>query len=127
MNFENGEFIHYCAFKACAKQFSGRRNRKYCSEACKNAANNLKSASVNQACRELDKKLRKANRILINIFKPNAEGWFRIKSTDLAYFGFPFDLPTNRIKEDNCAKELFVFGLFGFYKQENYFIFRKLY
>ncbi len=87
MQFKDGKYWHFCGFSLCGSEFYGRLNQIYCSQACKQAHNNRKTSRVNKATKGADLKIRKAVRILMDIFKPDQYGRFIVSAVDLAYSG----------------------------------------
>ena len=126
MKFKNGKYLHNCGFDQCRTEFYGRLNQVYCSPECKQAMNNRKTRLVNEITKGADLKIRKANRILLDLFRPDKEGKFIISSVELANRAFPFDLPTNNIKDDRHNGILSSFGSFCFYRNNYEYVFFKI-
>jgi hypothetical protein len=123
MEFIDGKYLLVCGFDLCDREFYGRQNQVYCCTKCKQAFNNRKTSKVNKAANGADLKIRKAIRILLEIFKPDKEGKCVIHRVDLISMAFPFDLPTNPIKDDRYNGTMHSFGSFCFYQQGGNFIF----
>ena len=126
MKYKGGKYLHVCGFNLCGSDFYGRFNQVYCSPECKQAQNNRKTSLVNKAANGDDMKIRKAVRILMGLFKPDNEGKFIIHQVQLASMAFPFDLPTNTLKDDRYNGKMYSFGSFCFYQQDGNFIFYKI-
>lgn|SRR5690606_20389055 len=77
---------------ACGERFAGRADKKFCSDACRNAFNNKNNADQVNLMRNVHNRLRKNYRILCAI-----NGGSRTKTTReyLAKQGFEFNLVTN--------------------------------
>ena len=126
MKYKDGKYFHECGFDLCDCEFYGRLNQIYCSPECKQAHNNRKASKINKATNGSDLKIKKAVRILLEIFKPDQFGRFAVSSVELASRAFPFDLPTITIKDDRYNGHMYSFGSFCFYKKDGYFIFYKI-
>lgn len=126
MEYKDGKYLHVCGFDLCGCKFYGRLNQLYCSPECKQAHNNRKTSRVNIATKGADLKIKKAVRILMDIFKPDRNGRFIVSAVDLASRAFPFDLPTITIKDDRYNGKMFGFGSFCFYQQNGNFIFYQI-
>lgn len=109
-----GKYHKPCAFMYCDEEAIGRIDKKFCSDACKNAFNNAKTSKVNKLMLGLDLKIKKANRILFKIFKPNVDGCFSIRVDLLIQKTFPFDLPTTKYTDDRFTGEWECFGTYAF-------------
>ena len=126
MKFINGSYKKKCSFNLCQKDFQGRLNKKFCSDKCKQAHNNAKVSKVNQALNGDGLKLKKATRILLNVFSPNKNGVFEISLAELSFLGFPFDVPVMKVKHDLFPTEMNQFGCFCFIKVDSNFKFLKI-
>jgi hypothetical protein len=126
MKNKDGKYLKVCGFDLCGKDFFGRLNRDYCAPKCKKLQNNGKTKLVNQEAKGSDLKIRKAIRILIDIFKPDKDGKFIINWVDLDSKSFPFDLPTIKIKDDRYNGTMSGVGSYCFYREEENFIFYKI-
>jgi hypothetical protein len=121
--YEQGKYIKNCAFEPCGKEFEGPLNRKYCCDTCKERQKAWNSKLIALAANGDDLKIRKALRILKKNFKPGKDGGFRVHKMELYNNGFPFDLPTNKVKFDWFDGEMKTIGLFSFYTKGEYFFF----
>jgi hypothetical protein len=126
MLYKDGKYLNVCGFKLCGIDFYGRLNQLYCASKCKQAHNNSKSSMVRKLANGSDLKIKKAIRIIMGFFKPDNEGKSIIHQVDLISRAFPFDLPTNNIKDDRYDGEMSSIGSFCFYKKEEYYIFYKI-
>ena len=126
MEYKDGKYWHECGFDLCACEFYGRLNQIYCSSACKQAHNNRKTSKVSKAAKGEDLKIRKAIRIILDLFKADKEGKFIISTVDLVSKAFPFDLPTVQLKDDRYNGTMSAFGSFCFYQQGSNYIFYKI-
>ena len=125
MEYKVGKYLNVCKLIKCGNDFFGRSNRHYCTPKCKKLQNNGKTKLVNQEAKGSDQKIRKAIRILIDIFKPDKDGKFIINWVDLDSKSFPFDLPTIKIKDDRYNGTMSGVGSYCFYREEENFIFYK--
>jgi hypothetical protein len=126
MIYKKGKYLNVCGFYLCGIDFYGRANKLYCSQECKQAHNNRKTSKVSKAAKGEDLKIRKAIRILLDLFKADKEGKFIISTVDLVSKAFPFDLPTIIVKDDRYNGTMSAFGSFCFYKKEGHYIFYKI-
>ena len=121
-----GQYYIKCAYELCQKLFWGRINKHYCCDNCKERQKSLKRRMVAEAAKGDNLKVTKAIRIIIDNFKPNFRGRSKISEVDLVRLGFPFDVPTVKIKTDYHDNEIDSIGEFCFYKKGDYFFFQKL-
>lgn len=121
-----GLYRKTCAYEYCQDLFWGPYNRKYCCENCKKGQKSLKRRTVAEAAKGDNLKVTKAIRIILDNFKPNFKGVSKISEVDLIQLGFPFDLPTIKIKTDHHDNEIDSVGEFCFYKKGDYFFFQNL-
>jgi hypothetical protein len=126
MKYKEGKYLHVCRRKYCGVEFYGRLNKVYCSDLCKQVHNNNKASIISKAANGADLKIKKAIRIIMEFFKPDQEGKSIIHQVDLISRAFPFDLPTNKIKDDRYDGIMSSIGSFCFYKKEEYYIFYKI-
>jgi predicted nucleic acid-binding Zn-ribbon protein len=73
----------------CGRSIFGRVDKKYCSDACRNSANNRLNADSNNFVRNVNNILRKNRRILLDL---NSTGETTIKLIELFKKGFDPDL-----------------------------------
>ena len=76
----------------CERSIFGIIDNKYCSDACRNSANNRLNADSNNFVRNVNNTLRKNRRIL---FESNPSGETKIKLIELFKKGFDMDFYTN--------------------------------
>jgi hypothetical protein len=76
----------------CGEKFSGREDKKFCSDGCRNAFNNKINKDSTNYMRNINNKLRKNYRILSEL---NVEGKTKTSRTKLIGKGFDFEFFTN--------------------------------
>lgn len=76
----------------CGKPIFGRIDKKYCSDACRNAHNNKSNADATNYVRNVNNILRKNRRILLDL---NPTGKTKVPRDKLLTQGFSFDFYTN--------------------------------
>ena len=76
----------------CGEKFSGREDKKFCSDGCRNAFNNKINKDSTNYMRNINNKLRKNYRILSEL---NVEGKTKTSRTKLMSKGFDFEFFTN--------------------------------
>lgn len=76
----------------CGEKFSGREDKKFCSDGCRNAFNNKINKDSTNYMRNINNKLRKNYRILTEL---NVEGKTKTSRTKLMSKGFDFEFFTN--------------------------------
>lgn len=76
----------------CGDNFSGREDKKFCSDGCRNVYNNKINKDSTNYMRNINNKLRKNYRILEEL---NVEGKTKVSRTKLISKGFDFDFFTN--------------------------------
>lgn len=76
----------------CNEKIVGREDKKFCSDGCRNAYNNKINKDSNNYMRNINNKLRKNYRILMEL---NADGKSRTSRAKLLSKGFDFDFFTN--------------------------------
>ena len=76
----------------CGEKFSGREDKKFCSDGCRNAFNNKINKDSTNYMRNINNKLRKNYRILTEL---NVEGKTKTTRTKLIGKGFDFEFFTN--------------------------------
>ncbi len=124
--FIKGKYQMKCGFELCQEMAIGRIDKVFCSIQCKNAHNNTITAKVNKLTKGYDTKLKRANKILMSIYKENEKGYFNVKEIVLSNYNFPFDLPTLPIKDDRFIPTLNSFGSYAFCKVKDFYIFIKV-
>ena len=76
----------------CDEKFSGREDKKFCSDGCRNAYNNKINKDSTNYMRNINNKLRKNYRILSEL---NVEGKTKTSRVKLIAKGFDFEFFTN--------------------------------
>lgn len=76
----------------CGEKISGRIDKKFCSDYCRNAFNNRLNSDANQYVRSINNKLRKNRRILEKL---NINTTTRVHRDQLTKEGFDFNFFTN--------------------------------
>ena len=106
----------------CGEVIIGREDKKFCSDACRNAYNNKINKDSNNYMRNVNNKLRRNYRILSEI---NIEGKTKTTKAKLADKGFDFDYFTNLLLTKNGNTYDFVYEQ-GYMPLENdYYILVK--
>jgi len=78
----------------CEEKIIGREDKKFCSDACRNAYNNKINKDSTNFMRNINNKLRKNYRILRDI---NSEGKTKTSRSKLLAKGFDFEFFTNML------------------------------
>lgn len=78
----------------CGKGIAGREDKKFCCDACRNTYNNKMNKDSNNFMRNINNKLRKNYRILIEL-NTNKDNKSKISRNKLLTKGFDFDYFTN--------------------------------
>jgi hypothetical protein len=103
---------HVCL--ECHKEFVGRRNRIYCSKACKVTANNLKAAERRYGVSEQVRTLEKNSQILKEIYQEKG-GPVNVSSDQLLKLGFFENGPNIRLLDANqiewCQIGFYIFNI----------------
>jgi len=76
----------------CGDKIVGREDKKFCSDGCRNAYNNKMNKDSTNYMRNINNKLRKNYRILMEL---NMEGKTKTTRTKLVSKGFDFEFFTN--------------------------------
>ncbi|MEE1897406.1 hypothetical protein GN157_16695 [Flavobacterium rakeshii] len=106
----------------CGDIIVGREDKKFCSDACRNAYNNKINKDSNNYMRNINNRLRKNYRILAGI---NVEGKTKTTKSKLLSKGFDFDYFTNLLQTKNGNTYYFVYEQ-GYMPLENdYYILVK--
>lgn len=90
----------------CGDKIVGRSDKKFCSDACRNAFNNKQNKNSTNFMRNVNNKLRKNNRILTEC---NIEGKTKITKLKLQNAGFDFDFITQVMTYKNGSQYFFVY------------------
>ncbi|WP_396179716.1 hypothetical protein [Flavobacterium sp.] len=107
----------------CGEKFSGREDKKFCSDGCRNAYNNKINKDSTNFMRNINNKLRKNYRILSEL---NLEGKTKVSRTKLMGKGFDFEFFTNILHTKTGNTYYFLYDQ-GYMALENdyYIIVRK--
>lgn len=107
----------------CGEKIIGREDKKFCSDACRNAWNNKINKDSNNFMRNINNKLRKNYRILAEL---NVEGKTKTTRSKLMGKGFDFDYFTNLLNTKTGNTYYFVYEQ-GYMPLENdyYILVRK--
>lgn len=125
MKFIDGKYLKKCAFIYCNQEFLGRLNKEYCSSQCKSAKETRIKKQVRAVANGDHQKINTALRILLEIFYADEDGFFYTDINELAFRGFPFDLPTTLIKLDGFGSQMHAFGCYCFARKNEKFTFYK--
>lgn len=90
----------------CNEKIAGREDKKFCSDACRNAYNNKINKDTNNYMRNINNRLRKNYRILAAI---NTNGKTNVTKAKLISKGFDFDYFTNILHTKSGKKYIFVY------------------
>ncbi len=82
----------------CSDKIVGREDKKFCSDACRNAYNNKINKDSNNFMRTINNRLRKNYRILSEL---NSEGKSKTTKHKLLSKGFDFEYFTNVLQTKN--------------------------
>lgn len=77
---------------SCSRPIFGRVDKKFCSDACRNAYNNEQNRDVNNFVRRVNHTLRKNRRILAEL---NPDGKMKVHGEKLNALGFDFNFYTS--------------------------------
>lgn len=107
----------------CGDVIIGREDKKFCSDACRNAFNNKINKDSNNYMRNINNRLRKNYRILASL---NTEGKTKTTKSKLISKGFDFDYFTNLLHTKTGNTYYFVYEQ-GYMPLENdyYILVRK--
>lgn len=102
----------------CGEKIIGRSDKKFCNDACRNAYNNKQNKDSTNLMRNVNNKLRKNYRILIEI---NTDGKTKITRSKLESLGFDFDYFTNLKVYKNGSEYKFIYD-YGYKLLEDDFV-----
>ena len=107
----------------CGAKITGREDKKFCSDYCRNAYNNKMNKDATNLMRNVNNKLRKNYRILTEF---NPTGKVKVSKTKLLAKGFDFDYFTNlyRTKAGNIYHFLYDQG-YLILENDQYMIVKK--
>lgn len=101
----------------CGEKIIGREDKKFCTDGCRNAYNNKINKDSTNYMRNINNKLRKNYRILLEL---NVEGKSKTTKNKLLSKGFDFDYITNILNTNNGNTYYFVYDQ-GYRSLENDF------
>ena len=102
----------------CGEKIIGRSDKKFCSDACRNAYNNKQNKDSTNLMRNINNKLRKNYRILVEV---NIDGKTKIAKSKLESLGFDFDYFTNLKVYKNGSEYKFIYD-YGYKLLEEDFV-----
>lgn len=106
----------------CSEKIVGREDKKFCSDACRNAYNNKINKDTNNLMRNINNKLRRNYRILAEL---NLDGKTKTTKAKLVSKGFDFNYFTNLLQTRNGNTYYFLYEQ-GYMPLENdYYILVK--
>ena len=91
----------------CGEKIVGREDKKFCSDACRNAYNNKINKDSNNYMRNVNNKLRKNYRILLAL---NTTGKTNVSKTKMLSKGFDFEYFTNILNTKSGKTYIFVYN-----------------
>lgn len=90
----------------CGDKILGRSDKKFCSDACRNAYNNKQNKDSTNLMRNINNRLRKNYRILQ---QSNPEGKTKITKQKLLSLGFDFDYFTQLVVYKNGSEYRYIY------------------
>lgn len=102
----------------CGEKIIGRSDKKFCNDACRNAYNNKQNKDSNNLMRNVNNRLRKNYRILVEI---NTDGKTKVTRSKLDSLGFDFDYFTNLKIYKNGSEYKFIYD-YGYKLLEDDFV-----
>lgn len=102
----------------CGEKIIGRSDKKFCNDACRNAYNNKQNKDSTNLMRNINNKLRKNYRILV---ETNIDGKTKIARSKLESLGFDFDYFTNLKVYKNGSEYKFIYD-YGYKLLEEDFV-----
>ncbi|UHO39973.1 hypothetical protein H5J24_08115 [Chryseobacterium capnotolerans] len=102
----------------CGEKIIGRSDKKFCNDACRNAYNNKQNKDSTNLMRNVNNKLRKNYRILV---ETNIDGKTKIAKSKLESLGFDFDYFTNLKVYKNGSEYKFIYD-YGYKLLEEDFV-----
>jgi predicted nucleic acid-binding Zn ribbon protein len=91
----------------CGEKIVGREDKKFCSDACRNAFNNKINKDSNNYMRNVNNKLRKNYRILLAL---NTTGKTNVSKAKMLSKGFDFEYFTNILNTKSGKTYIFVYN-----------------
>lgn len=109
----------------CGERLLGRADKKFCSDACRNAYNNKNNSDANNLVRNINNALRKNRRILEQYLAGSADGKVRVPLKKLAARGFNLEYFTNIYTTKTGSKYHFCYE-YGYLRlDDDYFMIVK--
>ncbi|MGN7863700.1 hypothetical protein [Chryseobacterium sp. 22458] len=102
----------------CGEKIIGRSDKKFCNDACRNAYNNKQNKDSTNLMRNINNKLRKNYRILV---ETNIEGKTKTARSKLEGLGFDFDYFTSIKIYKNGSEYRFIYN-YGYKLLEDDFV-----
>ncbi|MDN3692864.1 hypothetical protein QWZ06_11525 [Chryseobacterium tructae] len=102
----------------CGEKIIGRSDKKFCNDACRNAYNNKQNKDSSNLMRNINNKLRKNYRILVEV---NIDGKTKIAKSKLESIGFDFEYFTNVKVYKNGSEYKFIYD-YGYKLLEEDFV-----
>lgn len=90
----------------CSEKIIGREDKKFCSDACRNAYNNKINKDTTNFMRNINNRLRKNYRILSEL---NPEGKSKTTKSKLVSKGFDFEYFTNILQTKTGNTYFFIY------------------
>lgn len=90
----------------CSEKIIGREDKKFCSDACRNAYNNKINKDTTNYMRNINNKLRKNYRILTTL---NPDGKSKTTKSKLVSKGFDFEYFTNILQTKTGNTYFFIY------------------
>ncbi|MFY8187151.1 MAG: hypothetical protein ACOVLC_04250 [Flavobacterium sp.] len=103
----------------CGDKIMGREDKKFCSDACRNAFNNKINKDTNNLMRNINNRLRKNYRILSDI---NPDGKIKTTKSKLLSKGFSFDWFTNIVQTKTGNTYFFVYDQGYMFLEQDFLI-----
>lgn len=105
--------VRYCV--ECNEEISGRTDKRFCCDQCRNTYNNRQNRDANNFCRNINRILRN-NRKILESFAENKK--FKTSREKLINAGFNFDYLTNIYKTKKGSVYFFCYD-YGYIENEN--------
>ncbi|WP_395054888.1 hypothetical protein [Flavobacterium sp.] len=109
----------------CNEKIVGREDKKFCSDGCRNAYNNKMNKDSTNYMRNVNNKLRKNYRILVDL---NPDGKGKTTKTKLLSKGFDFEYMTNVLTTNTGNTYYFIYDQgYRFLENDFYMLVKKEY
>ena len=92
----------------CGEKIVGRSDKKFCNDACRNAYNNKQNKDSTNLMRNINNKLRKNYRILLDL-NSNEDGKTKTTKEKMKNLGFDFEFFTQLKTYKNGAEYHFIY------------------